>query len=138
MSRGYQRKSDDNEQDQVQDALELFAKDGAREMLAAALEEEVRTFLGRGRCQRRKAFRGYRNEHHRAREVTVGLMGVEIRSPWVVQAPVEASEEGFRIWIVPVRTWGLRAIFGKTPTHGISTKLKPKWKLHARVGQLAS
>ena len=100
MSRGYQRKSDDNEQDQVQDALELFAKEGAREMLAAALEEEVRTFLGRGRYRRGKDFRGYRNGNHRAREVTVGLMGVEVRVPRVAQVPVEVSEEGFRSRIV--------------------------------------
>lgn len=45
----------------MQDALEAYARAGARQMLAAALEEEVRAFLGRGRYARGTPFRGYRN-----------------------------------------------------------------------------
>ena len=39
-------------------------------MLAAALEEEVNTFLGRRRYERGKAFCGYRNGYHAPRELT--------------------------------------------------------------------
>jgi hypothetical protein len=37
-------------------------------MLAEVLEEEVSTFLARHRYERGKAFRGYRNRYHQARE----------------------------------------------------------------------
>ena len=81
MARSYQKNGHDHEGNEVQDALEAYVREGARRMLAAALDEEVRTFLGRQRYQRGQAFRGYRNGYHQARELTVGLMPVEIQVP---------------------------------------------------------
>ena len=48
----------------VGDTLEEMFREGARRMLAAALEEEVNAFLGRERCERGEEFRGYRNGYH--------------------------------------------------------------------------
>ena len=45
----------------VDDTLEAMVREGARRMLAAALEEEVSGFLGRDRYERGEEFRGYRN-----------------------------------------------------------------------------
>jgi len=47
MPEGYQS-VDNNEVGQVRDALESLVTEGARRMLESALEEEVRSFLGRG------------------------------------------------------------------------------------------
>ncbi len=41
-----------------------MVREGARRLLAAALEEEVSAFLGRDRYERGKEFRGYRNGYH--------------------------------------------------------------------------
>ena len=41
----------------VDDALAAIVREGARRMLAAALEEEVSGFLGRERCERGDEFR---------------------------------------------------------------------------------
>ena len=49
----------------VDDTLEAVVREGARRMLAAALEEEVNAFLGRDRYERVEEFRGYRNGYHR-------------------------------------------------------------------------
>ena len=79
MSVGYQREVAEHESNQVQDALELFVSEGARKMLAAALEEEVSTFLGRVRYERRKVFKGYRNGYHPARQLA-RLLGSRLRA----------------------------------------------------------
>ena len=63
----------------VDDTLEAMVREGARRMLAAALEEEVSGFLGRDRYERGEEFRGYRNGYHRSRELTVGVSAVEGR-----------------------------------------------------------
>jgi transposase-like protein len=69
-------------------------------MLTAALEEEVDTFLGRGRYQRSQPFRGYRNGYHPTREVTVGLGAVAVQVPRVAQVPPEVAPQGFQSQIV--------------------------------------
>ncbi|MBE3576000.1 MAG: transposase, partial [Firmicutes bacterium] len=74
----------DGHEGKAEDALERFAREGARRMLAAALEQEVAEFLGRGRYERGEGKRaGYRNGYHRPREVAVGLGRVQIRAPRV-------------------------------------------------------
>lgn len=78
-------------------------REGARRMLAAALEEEVTSFLGRGRYERGKPYRGYRNGHHPARELTVGVGSVEVRVPQVVRLrrmPPEVAPDGFQSQVV--------------------------------------
>ena len=44
----------------VHDHLEELAREGAREMLMEALNEEVDAYLGRGRYERTDKYRGYR------------------------------------------------------------------------------
>lgn len=95
MAEGYQ-----TTRKEVDSALERLVQEGARRMLAAALEEEVQTFLGRGRYERGKPFRGYRNGYHAGREVTVGVGPVEVRVPRVAQVPEEVAVDGFQSRIV--------------------------------------
>ena len=61
MREVYQNEEDANV---VDDTLEAMVREGARRMLAAALEEEVSGFLGRDRYERGEEFRGYRNGYH--------------------------------------------------------------------------
>ena len=100
MATGYQRADREGERSEGEEALERYVREGARQMLAAALEEEVNAFLGRRRYERGKAFRGYRNGYQAAREVTAGLGPVEVRVPRVAQVPPEAGERGFSSQIV--------------------------------------
>ena len=86
--------------DVVEDTLEAKVREGARLMLAAALEEEVNAFLGRERYERSDEFRGYRNGYHRSREVTVGVSAVELKVPKVSDVPEEVSADGYRSKIV--------------------------------------
>ena len=48
LRRSYQRNDDQREGDETQDALESYVREGAQQMLAAVLEEEV-THLERHR-----------------------------------------------------------------------------------------
>lgn len=77
--------------------LEELARDGARKVLADALEEEVTAFLGRPKGGRSggAAFRGYRNGYHPPRELTIGTLAVPIRVPRVAEVPTEVAPEGF-------------------------------------------
>ena len=59
----------------VDDTLEAMVREGARRMLAAALEEEVSGFLGRDRYERGEEFRGYRNGYHQQSRVDGGRLG---------------------------------------------------------------
>src|SRR5262245_21663801 len=80
--------------------LEDLVRVGAQRLLAAALEDEVQTFLGRGRYERGRPFRGYRNGYHAERELTVGVGKVAVRIPRVSDVPQEASPDGFQSRIV--------------------------------------
>jgi putative transposase len=100
LATSYQKKRKEEQGKEVQDALETFVQKGAREMLVAALEEEVNVFLERLRYQRSKQFRGYRNGYHPPREITVGIGPVEIRVPRVAKVPPEVSPQGFQSQIV--------------------------------------
>ena len=46
MKKKYHRVTGSDEVNEVQDALEIYVREGARRMLAAALEEEVSAYLG--------------------------------------------------------------------------------------------
>ena len=84
----------------VEDLLESIAREGARRMLAASMEEEVNKFMGRDRYERSEEFRGYRNGYHRSREITVGVSAVEVKVPRVRDVPSEVSPTGFESKIV--------------------------------------
>ena len=75
-------------------------RERARRMLAAALEEEVSTFLGRDRYERSEEFRGYRDGEDPSREITVGLTAVEVKASRVRDVPDEVSTDGFESKIV--------------------------------------
>lgn len=80
----------------VVDVLEQLAREGARKLLAMALEAEVTEFLGRRRYERATGARlGYRNGFHRPRKVVVGLGQVDVRVP-----RVRGTEEPFESRIV--------------------------------------
>jgi hypothetical protein len=100
LAQSYQRNKRECEGNEVQDVLESYVREGARRMLVAVLEEEVNAFLGRHRYERGKAFRGYRNGYHPAREVTVGLGPVEVRVPRAAQVPADVGPQGFQSQIV--------------------------------------
>ena len=100
MGTSYQRNGCKEERNEVHDALEVLVQEGARRMLAAALEEEGNAFLGRRRYERGRAFRGYRNGYHSPREMTVGFGPVEVRAPRVAQVPAEVAPQGFQSQVV--------------------------------------
>lgn len=100
MARSYQRNGGEGERNEVEDILETYVQEGARRMLAVALEEEVSAFLGRHRYKRGKVFRGYRNGYNPPREITVGVAPVEVRVPRVAQVPASVASQGFQSQIV--------------------------------------
>ena len=102
MATSYQKKRKEEQGNEVQDALEACVQKGAREMLVAALEEEVTGFLERLRYQRSKQFRGYRNGYHPPREITVGLGPVEVRVPRVAKVPREVGPQGFQCHVAHI------------------------------------
>ena len=91
LAKSYQKKVRKEQRNEVGDALENYVREGARRMLAQALEEEVNTFLERDRYERGQEFRGYRNGYHPKREITVGLEPVEVRVPRVSDVPCPGS-----------------------------------------------
>ena len=100
MTAGYQEVAGVNQPEEVPEELEALVREGARRMLAAALEAEVTAFLGRGRYERGEAFRGYRNGFHAPRQVTVGVGAVDVRVPRVADVPADVSAAGFQSQIV--------------------------------------
>ena len=101
MATGYPRDARSGEPAEVvHESLEALVREGARRMLAMALDAEVNAFLGRDRYARGKPFRGYRNGYHRRRQVTVGVTGVEVRVPRVADVPPEAAPGGFQSQVV--------------------------------------
>lgn len=76
----------------IQDQVEALARQGARQMLVAALNDEVDAYLGRGRYQRTSAYRGYRNGST-ARNLTLGTGTVALAVPRVRDVP--AGQEPF-------------------------------------------
>lgn len=100
MTTAYQDHPAGGETGVLPDELEAVVREGARRMLAAALDAEVTAFLGRGRYERGGAFRGYRNGSHPAREITVGVGAVDVRVPRVANVPAEVAPDGFQSQLV--------------------------------------
>jgi transposase-like protein len=67
--------------------LEAVAREGARLMLARALEIEREEFLGRLRYERSDDFRGHRNGYLPARTIGTGMGAVDVRVPRVSNVP---------------------------------------------------
>src|SRR5512147_751972 len=70
----------------ARDQLEMIAREGARQMLASALEEERDAYLARGRYERSGEYRGYRNGGT-PRRLTLGAGTVELAVPRVREVP---------------------------------------------------
>jgi len=120
----------------MQDQLEKLARQGARQMLQAALEEEVEVYLGRGRYQRDTEFRGYRNGKT-PRRLTVSSGTVELSAPRVRDIP--AGQGPFESQIVrrhQRRSDTLDATFLNLFVEGLATRdFEPALRL--LVGQEA-
>jgi putative transposase len=82
----------DQAQQVVVDHLEELARQGARQMLITALQEEVEAYLGRDRYQRTDPFRGYRNGST-SRQLTLGTGTMDLPVPRVRNVP--AGQEPF-------------------------------------------
>jgi len=100
LAKSYQRKSSEEQRNEVRDALEAYVREGARQMLVAVLEEEVSAFVGRYCYERGETFRGYTNGYLPPREVTVALGPVEVEVPRVAQVPPDVAPQGFQSQIV--------------------------------------
>lgn len=97
-----------------------YSREGARKMLAAALEAEVTEFLGRRRYERTEGEHvGYRNGYHRPREITIGLGSVEVRVP-----RVRGTKEPFQSNIVKQYQRSSNSVKRMIPSlylHGLAT-----------------
>src|SRR5450756_1081014 len=109
---------------EVGEALEDLARRGAQEMLRRALEEEVDSFLERGRHERSITFRGYRNGYAPGRSVGSGLGAVVVKAPRVRDVPPEVAPEGYRSAILPRyqrRTQAQCRLFAQLYLEGLSS-----------------
>jgi transposase-like protein len=89
----------ESSQEKIWEQMETLAREGARRMIATALEEEVKEYLGRERYQRGNQFSGYRNGYGRERELILGTWTVEVRPPRVSDVP--AGQDKFESQIAP-------------------------------------
>jgi len=80
----------------ARDQLEMIAREGARQMLVSALEEERDAYLGRGRYERSGEYRGYRNGGT-PRRLTLGAGTVELAVPRVRDVPEDQEPFESRI-----------------------------------------
>lgn len=82
----------------VRDVLTEIAREGARKMLAAALEEEVAEYLAAAAAERDEAGRRLvvRNGHAQEREVQTGLGAVPVRAPRVRDGRKDGAGEPVR------------------------------------------
>jgi len=125
MTRGYQKTASVRATDGAIDTtLESMVREGARRILAAALEAEVSAFLERDRYERDRPFRGYRNGYLPRRELTVGVSAVEVRAPRVAQVPEAVASAGFHSQVVhryERASAGTQALFARLYLEGLAT-----------------
>lgn len=103
-------------------SLEASIRSAAQRMIQAALELEVEEFLQRGRYDKTDGpeFRGYRNGHHREREVATTVGGLRVRVP-----RVSDNAEPFQSKLVKPykrRSEGLDCLFPKLFVEGLATR----------------
>ena len=104
MAEGYQSTPGCGEDDApavVLRTLEELVREGARRMLADAVEDEVAAFLGRAKGVRSEPFRGDRTGYQAERDLPVGTMAVPVRVPRVADVPPEVAPDGFASQLVP-------------------------------------
>lgn len=124
MTEAYQDREACGDAATLPPTIEEVVREGARRMLAAALEAEVNAFLGRSRYERGAPFRGYRNGTLPERELTVGVTGVPVRVPRVADVPPEVAPEGFQSQLVHRYgrvTKATQALFARLYLEGLAT-----------------
>lgn len=108
----------------IGNALDELVRDGAREMLRQALEEEVRAFLQRARYARGGVFRGYRNGYRPERMIGTGLGSVQVEVPRVRDVPADVAVGGYQSAIVPRyqrRSLATHQLFAQLYLEGLSS-----------------
>ena len=101
-------------------SLDLVAREGARMILEAALNEEVDAFLNRGWYERRgEARRGYRNGS-RKRKLQCGSGEVEVRKPKIVGAEGPFQSQVLERW--KRRSEQLEEVLPSLYVEGLSTR----------------
>jgi hypothetical protein len=91
-------------------------------MLQRALEDEVRSFLGRDRYAPGGGGTGYRTGHGRAREIGIGTWSVEVRPPRISDLPPGA--EPFSSGLLPGRRYlsqDTQRLFARLYLEGLSS-----------------
>lgn len=105
------------------DPLEELVREGARQMLRAALAEEVEEYLARGRYERSGEFRGYRNGYGKERSVTIGSGTLRLRVPRVSHAPEgQVPFESKYLASYQRRSPTVRQLFSKLFIEGLATR----------------
>src|SRR6185369_16326399 len=111
-------------------SLDEIVREGARRMLAAALEEEVAAYIAAHAAERDKGGRRLvvRNGHARPREVTTVAGAIEVRAPRVDDRRVdEATGERSRFRSAIVPPWCRKSpkvteVLPLLYLHGLSSK----------------
>ncbi len=106
---------------EVWDYLEELVRVKVREFIQALLEDEVTELLGRGKCERRKAFDCppvYRNGYGKRRRLTLGCGTISLRRP-----RVRGLGERFKSRILPLfarRTKEVNQLIPQLYLHGLA------------------
>ena len=108
------------------DPLEALARQGARQMLQAALEAEVSEYLQRPRYERDAAelgeHRGYRNGYLPERTLTLGSGTVAVKVPRVSAEPAGERFQSKLVKPYQKRSQTLEELFPKLFIEGLATR----------------
>jgi transposase-like protein len=98
MQEGTQSSGQAPAREVVRDVLTEIAREGARKMLAKALEDEVAAYIGAAVDERDEDGRRLvvRNGHAEEREVQTGLGAIEVRAPRVRDGRKDEMGEAMR------------------------------------------
>jgi len=139
MARYHARKPAPTPGTVVTDTLEAVAREGARRMLAHALEAEVHVFLGRDRYAPGGLETGYRNGYGRRREIGIGTWSVEVRPPRVSDLPAGAAP--FESALLPKRRYlslETQRLFARLYLEGLSSgDFEPAFRQLLGLGEKA-
>jgi Transposase and inactivated derivatives len=106
------------------DPLEALARQGARQMLQAALEAEVTEYLQRPRYERGEAgeHRGYRNGYLPERTLTLGSGAIAVKVPRVSDEPEGERFQSSLIKPYQKRSQTVEELFPKLFIEGLATR----------------
>lgn len=104
------------------DPLETLARQGARQMLQAALEAEVTEYLQRPRYERGEQARGYRNGYLPERSLTLGSGAVAVKVPRVSDEPAGGRFQSKLVKPYQKRSQTVEELFPKLFIEGLATR----------------